>query len=416
MSNQPDTFPPFPTGYRIGRFEILKQLADGGQGQVYLARLWQPNLEPAERILRHLKWFGATPAYIEAQALCTLKIPKPRWVENLRDEHTYLLNPNLRHPHIIRIWDRAEEGVTERRKLPKGLWFTQLQDQNGNSFELPYIALPYEPGGSIKDLLKKRNFKPLPPRTAVAIALQIAQALQHMHEQAHLVHHDIAPSNVVFRNTFSIWRTSEPYCVLIDLAAADSPRAPRLRHIYGRRIYLAPERRSKPPKPIDWPVDVYGLGITLYEMLNGQLPRPGTMSTSDFSYRLPHIQHKLPKLSSELASLVMQSIEHNPEHRPSIQQFIQQLKATPEARLPGKLRGPWEDRSRLQAALSATAALLITLLVALSVVAFSNNLVVGSTNTAPTSPPATITPIASPVPASPTPLMPTSTPALLKRP
>src|SRR5690606_8508090 len=125
-------------------------------------------------------------------------------------------------------------------------------------------------------------------------------------------------------------------------------------------------RRLRPPKPIDWPVDVYGLGITLYEMLNGQLPRPGTMSTSDFSYRLPHIQHKLPKLSQELGSLVMQSIEHTPEHRPTIQQFIQQLKATPEAKQPAKLRGPWESRSRMQAALSATAALFITLLVALS--------------------------------------------------
>jgi eukaryotic-like serine/threonine-protein kinase len=145
----------------------------------------------------------------------------------------------LSHPNIVSIYDRgeAEDGTY-------------------------YIAMEYLPGGTLKDRILKRGA--LAPRTAAAVALQIAEALRAAHA-AGVVHRDIKPHNVLVTDTgdikvgdFGIAR------------AATSSTMTRTGSILGTAHYISPEQAMG--EPVGQGSDLYSLGVVLYEMLAGTLP------------------------------------------------------------------------------------------------------------------------------------------------
>ncbi len=410
MTTRSLSLKPLSAGTRLGSFEILRLLASDGQAQVYLARVDREPRIPIQRLQSQMRWRQITPKFVAEQRLCVIKIAAPGWDQNLRDEHSYLRDPNTNHRRIVQLYPDPHESTTQRPRGQRGIWFEKFITTDGTEIELPYIALNYEPGGSLKQLLEQRKRQPLPPPVAVTIAVQAAEALQHLHTQAALVHHDISPSNIVFREPFSAWQPKQPDCVLIDLAAADSPRKPRLRQIYGKKTYLPPERLADPPQPIDWTIDVYGLGVMLYEMLVGQLPRTGTDAITRSPLPLPPIREQRPQLSEELGALVMALVTHNPARRLNLQQCISRLQQLPEARQASGLRASWQARNTWQAAASLLVlVLLLATLAGMSVIPLP--LVAPAT---PTPVEATITPLPTATPTIvPTPTrVPTSTPSV----
>lgn len=145
----------------------------------------------------------------------------------------------LSHPNIVSIYDRGES-------------------EDGTY----YIAMEYLPGGTLKDRISKRGA--LPPRTAAAVALQIAEALRAAHH-AGVVHRDIKPHNVLVTASgdvkvgdFGIAR------------AASSSTMTRTGSILGTAHYISPEQAMG--EPVGPQSDLYSLGIVLYEMLTGNLP------------------------------------------------------------------------------------------------------------------------------------------------
>jgi len=145
----------------------------------------------------------------------------------------------LSHPNIVSIYDRgeAEDGTY-------------------------YIAMEYLPGGTLKDRILKRGA--LAPRTAAAVALQIAEALRAAHA-AGVVHRDIKPHNVLVTDTgdikvgdFGIAR------------AATSSTMTRTGSILGTAHYISPEQAMG--ELVGQGSDLYSLGVVLYEMLTGTLP------------------------------------------------------------------------------------------------------------------------------------------------
>ena len=145
----------------------------------------------------------------------------------------------LSHPNIVSIFDRGEAD--------DGTY---------------YIAMEYLPGGTLKDRILKRGA--LPPRTAAAVALQIAEALCAAHERD-VIHRDIKPQNILITGSGDVKVTD------FGIArAASSSAMTRTGHILGTAHYISPEQAMG--EPVGPASDLYSLGIVLYEMLTGEMP------------------------------------------------------------------------------------------------------------------------------------------------
>jgi serine/threonine-protein kinase len=203
----------------------------------------------------------------------------------------------LSHPNIVSIYDRGES-------------------EDGTY----YIAMEYLPGGTLKDRISKRGA--LPPRTAAAVALQIAEALRAAH-QAGVVHRDIKPHNVLVTASgdvkvgdFGIAR------------AASSSTMTRTGSILGTAHYISPEQAMG--DPVGPQSDLYSLGVVLYEMLTGTLPYE---ADSPMEVALKHVnepprspRETNPNVSATLDALTVKLLVKNPEDRyPSANELIEDL-------------------------------------------------------------------------------------------
>ncbi|HOW97193.1 MAG TPA: protein kinase [Kiritimatiellia bacterium] len=207
----------------VGRFEILRPLAAGGMGQVFLAR------EPV------------------TDGRVAIKMIRPRyrgeeWVVRrflAEAQHMYRMS----HPHILKVME-----VSDRK-------------------EGPYYVMPFIEGGSLAQAIKPGQ--PLPEDRVLEIARQVADALQYAHARG-IIHRDIKPANVLLDNEgrayltdFGLLRT-----VFNDTMLDPDKSAPE-----GTAAYMSPLAASG--KAEDTRCDIYSFGALLYEMLTGCKPYEG---------------------------------------------------------------------------------------------------------------------------------------------
>ncbi len=159
------------------------------------------------------------------------------------------------HPNIV--------DVTDFGKTPDGM---------------TYSVMEYVDGTTLSKVIK--TAAPLPAERAVRIGSQIARALAAAHAKG-IVHRDLKPENV-----FLIDRDGRPdFVKIVDFGIAKvqpvegspDPNAPRLTRagsVFGTPEYMAPEQASG-RGDTDHRVDVYALGVILYEMLVGKVPHKG---------------------------------------------------------------------------------------------------------------------------------------------
>jgi serine/threonine protein kinase/WD40 repeat protein len=147
-------------------------------------------------------------------------------------------------------------------------------------------------------------------RTVAGIGVQVAEALEYAHRQG-IVHRDIKPSNLLLDTAGQIWVTD------FGLAKADgSEELTSPGDLVGTLRYLAPERLQGKAGPLS---DIYGLGITLYEMLT---LRPA-FGDSDRAMLLEHIrcqeppalQKVDPRIPRDLETIVLKAIAKEPDRR-----------------------------------------------------------------------------------------------------
>ncbi|HKH76824.1 MAG TPA: Stk1 family PASTA domain-containing Ser/Thr kinase, partial [Rubrobacteraceae bacterium] len=201
------------------RYRIVRPLGSGGMAEVYLAHDDVLDRDVALKVM--------SGRYADDD----------EFVERFRREAQSAAA--LSHPNIVSIFDRGE-------------------DENGTY----YIAMEYLPGGTLKDRILKRGA--LPPKTAAAVTLQIAEALSVAH-RAGVVHRDIKPHNVL------ITASGDVKVADFGIArAATSSTMTRTGSILGTAHYISPEQAMG--EPVGPQSDLYSLGIVLYEMLTGELP------------------------------------------------------------------------------------------------------------------------------------------------
>lgn len=174
---------------------------------------------------------------------------------------------------------------------------------------LKYIVMEYVEGITLKTYMEKKGKLSL--RETLSITRQILNALIHAHEKG-IVHRDIKPQNIMLLRNGQIKVT--------DFGIAKLPNAETLTmtdKAIGTVFYISPEQASG--QSIDNRSDLYSLGVTMYEMVTGELPftadRPVSVALMQVnSQPIPpkEIDGEIPE---GLNRIILNAMEKDPEER-----------------------------------------------------------------------------------------------------
>jgi eukaryotic-like serine/threonine-protein kinase len=233
-------------GATLDNYRILEKIGEGGQGAVYKA--------VDKRLGRNVVIKVLPPELTLKEA--NLK----------RFEREARLASNLDHPNICTIFDMGEAG------------------------NVHYIAMQYVEGKNVRQLV---NGRPLELKSALLIAIQVADALASAHARD-IIHRDIKAGNVMVTDKGQVKVLDFGLAKLLD---EDTARLEGIHHTeltelgvpYGTATYAAPEQARG--DRVDKRADIFSTGVLLYEMLTGIWPFQGKSSV-DVRHAVLHDQPK----------------------------------------------------------------------------------------------------------------------------
>lgn len=168
--------------------------------------------------------------------------------------------------------------------------------ETGDIDGTPYIATEYMHGRSLQRLLEVREARPLPPQVAAYIALEVARALQSLHnlsdengEALNIVKRDLSPND--------IFVTSDGQIKMMGLGVAKSAAQVEITQpgvIKGKFSYMSPEQARL--ESVDQRSDLYSLGLVLREMLTGHRAFLGANDLETFQL---NARAELPRLHAD---------------------------------------------------------------------------------------------------------------------
>jgi hypothetical protein len=211
----------------IGRYRIIGVVGEGGMGAVYEAEQDQPRRRVALKVVKP----GLT---------------SPEVLRRFGQESRSLAR--LQHPGIAQIY---EAGIADTGFGPQ-----------------PWFAMEFISGLSLLEFAKARR---LDTRQRLEILIRTCEAVHHAHLRG-VIHRDLKPANIL------VDETGRPRIVdfgvaLIADGDAPSSRETRFGDLVGTLAYMSPEQVLADPSELDARSDVYSLGVVLYELLAGRLPR-----------------------------------------------------------------------------------------------------------------------------------------------
>jgi serine/threonine-protein kinase len=253
----------------LGRYEVEKELGRGAMGMVYL---------------------GRDPKIGRTVAIKTMALDQEFDAENLDEVKRRFFREaetagRLNHPHIVTIYDVGEEH------------------------DLSYIAMDYIEGDPMSRFAEAGDLLPVP--RVLDICTQVAEALHYAHEN-NVVHRDVKPGNIMYES-------DSRHATVTDFGVACLTDASRTKTgtILGSPSYMSPEQLEG--VRIDGRSDLFSLGVTLFQLLTGQLPFVAD-SLSSLMYRIANESHPDPcKLRSDLPScaraIINRALQKNAERR-----------------------------------------------------------------------------------------------------
>lgn len=250
-----------PPGRRLGNYDLLELLAQGGSGSIYLARHLYLKKPAAVKVLHtQLDGDGLNRFYKEAQIAATFK-----------------------HAHVVRVLDFGVE--------------------NG----MPFLVMEHAP----HDTLAERYHEGFThsPSTILEHVLQICSALQHIHESGY-IHRDIKPDNMLLGGEYQVLVSDFG----ISVAASPEDVLTKVSRV-GTVSYMAPEQIRGQVCPAS---DQYALGVMMYEWLSGKHLFQGT--TREVARR--HIDTEpeplhihIPDIAPAVEQVVLKALAKRPEDR-----------------------------------------------------------------------------------------------------
>ena len=218
----------------VDRYRVERQLGAGGMATVYLAR-----------DLKH-------------DRTVAIKVLKPDLGAALGAERFLLeikTTANLRHPHIMPLYDSGEVKLT-------------VAEAADGLQQLLYYVMPVVEGESLRDRLARD--KQLPVADALRLAAEVADALAYAHARG-VVHRDIKPENIMLEGGHAV---VADFGIARAVNAAGGERITQTGMSVGTPMYMSPEQASG-SDDLDGRSDQYSLACVAYEMLAGQPPFTG---------------------------------------------------------------------------------------------------------------------------------------------
>ncbi|MEL6546912.1 MAG: serine/threonine-protein kinase, partial [Myxococcota bacterium] len=217
-------------GLVFDKYRVLRRLAIGGMGEIFLARELRPDVERFER-------------FVVLKSLLPELLRDPEFIEQFLDEAR--VAASLNHPNIISIYE-------------VGAW-------KGNYL----LALEHIDGLDLAKLLQSCRVqrKPVAPAIVAKVIRDAASALHHAHfatdlsgKPLNVIHRDVSPSNIMVRR--------DGVVKVVDFGVAKA--ANRISRtstgkVKGKLSYMSPEQIQM--EELDHRSDQFGLGVVLWELL-----------------------------------------------------------------------------------------------------------------------------------------------------
>jgi serine/threonine protein kinase/formylglycine-generating enzyme required for sulfatase activity len=264
--------PPHELSGKLGRYRIVRKLGAGGMGTVYLAE--------DTRLPRKV----------------ALKVPHASTSDTVleRFRREAALASGVEHPNLCPVHDLEEiDGVL-------------------------FFIMPYIEGTPLSQMIERG--KPWPAANAVNLVRTIGAAVAHLHARG-IIHRDLKPGNVMIRPS------GEPVLMDFGLARDFTSQDARLTSPgtgMGSPSYMAPEQVAG-RSDMGPAVDIYALGVILFELLTGRLPfedPPPAIYVQILHTPAPAASSLLPGLDPQLDSVCLKALSKDPEAR---QQSVEEL-------------------------------------------------------------------------------------------
>ena len=269
-----------------GRYRLESRIGAGNHGAVYRARHVELDRPVAVKVMR-----TATPDGGEA-------------LHRFRREG--IAGCRVKHPHAVAVLDFAAEG---------GIAYLVMELLEGHSLDVELAPAA-----------------PLGVQRSVTIAAPVCEALAEAHRVG-IVHRDVKPANIFLHQAGD--RTVPK---VLDFGIARILGVAAQRHhltlegwIVGTPAYMAPERFES--GACDGKADVYGLGVTLFQMLTGRLPfesvdgEPIALARKHLGELPPAVRSLNPEVPLALEEAVMRALAKPPARRPSAAELATLLAA-----------------------------------------------------------------------------------------